>query len=50
MENELKKFDVAELTHMEIYTPNPDGTVWFFKKCRYDRNSKSGAIRLSSGL
>src|SRR4051794_36215869 len=32
MENELKKFDVAELTHMEIYTPNPDGTLWFFKE------------------
>jgi catechol 2,3-dioxygenase len=32
MENELKKFDVAELAHIEIYTPNPDGTLWFFKE------------------
>lgn len=32
MENELKKFDVAELAHMEIYTPDPEGTVWFFKE------------------
>ncbi|MCD2137590.1 VOC family protein [Salinicoccus halitifaciens] len=31
MENELKKFDIAELTHMELYTPDLEGTVWFFK-------------------
>ena len=32
MENELKPFDVAELAHIEIYTPDPEGTVWFFKE------------------
>lgn len=28
---ELKKFDVAQLAHVEIYTPKPDETLWFFK-------------------
>lgn len=32
LENELKKFDVAELAHMKIYTPKPEGTIWFFKE------------------
>lgn len=32
MENELKKFDVADFAHMEIYTPNLEGSVWFFKE------------------
>ncbi|MGG3694049.1 catechol 2,3-dioxygenase [Heyndrickxia ginsengihumi] len=31
MENELKKFDVAQLAHVEIFTPDPDKTLWFFK-------------------
>ncbi|WP_068676433.1 catechol 2,3-dioxygenase [Oceanobacillus sp. Castelsardo] len=31
MERELKKFDVAQLAHVEMYTPDPDGTLWFFK-------------------
>ncbi|MFO7172290.1 MAG: catechol 2,3-dioxygenase [Bacillota bacterium] len=25
-------FEVAQLAHVEIYTPNPDGTLWFFKE------------------
>lgn len=28
---ELKRFDVAQLAHLEIYTPDPEGTLWFFK-------------------
>jgi len=24
-------FDIAQLAHVEILTPNPDGTLWFFK-------------------
>ena len=24
-------FDVAQLVHVEILTPDPDGTLWFFK-------------------
>ena len=32
MENELKKFDVAQLAHVEIFTPKPDETLWFFKE------------------
>lgn len=32
MEKELKKFDVAQLAHVEIFTPDPDGTLWFFKE------------------
>ncbi len=32
MINELKKFDVAQLAHVEIFTPDPDGTLWFFKE------------------
>lgn len=31
MNNELKRFDVAQLAHVEIFTPDPDGTLWFFK-------------------
>lgn len=31
MEKELKRFDVAQLAHVEIYTPKPDETLWFFK-------------------
>lgn len=31
MLEELKRFDVAQLAHVEIYTPDPDGTLWFFK-------------------
>lgn len=31
MKNELKRFDVAQLAHVEIYTPKPDETLWFFK-------------------
>lgn len=25
-------FDVAQLAHVEIYTPDMDGTLWFFKE------------------
>ncbi|WP_156288916.1 catechol 2,3-dioxygenase [Oceanobacillus salinisoli] len=32
MENELKRFDVAQLAHVEIFTPDPEGTLWFFKE------------------
>lgn len=32
MQNELKQFDVAQLAHVEIFTPDPDGTLWFFKE------------------
>src|SRR5699024_4388658 len=32
MFEELKRFDVAQLAHVEIYTPDPDGTLWFFKE------------------
>ncbi|UJL45593.1 catechol 2,3-dioxygenase [Virgibacillus sp. NKC19-16] len=32
LEQELKKFDVAQLAHVEIYTAVPDQTLWFFKK------------------
>lgn len=32
MEQEIKKFDVAQLAHVEIYTPDPEGTLWFFKE------------------
>lgn len=28
---ELKRFDVAQLAHVEIYTPKPEETLWFFK-------------------
>lgn len=31
MLSELKRFDVAQLAHLEIYTPDPDGTLCFFK-------------------
>lgn len=24
-------FDVAQLSHVEIYTPDLEGTLWFFK-------------------
>jgi catechol 2,3-dioxygenase len=24
-------FDIAQLAHVEILTPNPEGTLWFFK-------------------
>ncbi len=24
-------FEVAQLAHVEIYTPDLDGTLWFFK-------------------
>lgn len=24
-------FDVHQLAHVEIYTPNPEGTLWFFR-------------------
>lgn len=32
MEKELKKFAVAQLAHAENYTPDPEGTLWFFKE------------------
>jgi catechol 2,3-dioxygenase len=31
VENELKRFDVAQLAHVEIFTPKPAETLWFFK-------------------
>lgn len=31
MRDELKRFDIAQLAHVEIYTPDPEGTLWFFK-------------------
>ena len=49
MENELKKFDVAELAHMEIYTPDPEGTVWFFKELLgMTETARQGTICLPS--
>lgn len=31
MEQQEPIFDVAQLAHVEIYTPDPEGTLWFFK-------------------
>jgi hypothetical protein len=28
----MEGFDVAQLAHVELYTPNPEGTLWFFKE------------------
>ncbi|WP_077328500.1 catechol 2,3-dioxygenase [Virgibacillus siamensis] len=49
MENELKRFDVAQLAHVEMFTPNPDGTLWFFKEIlgmtEVDREGQSVYLR-----
>jgi Glyoxalase/Bleomycin resistance protein/Dioxygenase superfamily. len=28
----MEGFDVAQLAHVELYTPDPEGTLWFFKE------------------
>lgn len=32
MKHEEPNFDTAQLAHVELLTPKPDETLWFFKE------------------